>query len=131
MPSKPLSRFLKLLSTNRKKQPLTLQHYDLRLYNLGSDNQRGALKAHEHSPGEPPQTLTLDGFSRSLCIDLSPYWAEILQNQLEHYQAHTATYETIVKFGEALQLINEYEIVFDLKYSPAPPAPSAASADAH
>ena len=94
----------------------SLAHYDIRLYRLDSHGQRGACVLHEQGDGEPPQAISVDGFSRTLTIDLAGYWPQIVENRLEHSHARTATYETIVKFGETSQLVTEYEIFIEAEF---------------
>ena len=97
----------------------TLAHYDIRLYRLDSHGQRGACVLHEQGSGEPPPAISIDGFSRTLSIDLADYWTEIVERRLEHARARTSTYETIVKFGETSQLVNEYELLIETEFGNA------------
>lgn len=92
-------------------------HYDIRLYRLDHQGRRSSLIQQESGHGELPRAFLLDGYSETQCIDLDPGWADVLSHRIELYRTHVATYETIEKFGETQQLVNEYELVFEVKFA--------------
>lgn len=88
--------------------------YEITLYELKSEGKRGAVKHQEEGGEELPEGISIDGFSRTLFIDLNEYWDDMLENELDDYSAKVTTYETIVKFGETKQLVDNYQIVLKL-----------------
>lgn len=99
-------------------EPVVTQ-YVVKLYHVDSDGQRSSLKLEQQGHDDLPEALMIDGFSRTLSIDLESYWKEIVSQRLEHYQTPVSTYETIVKFGDTQQLVNDYELVFDVTFGHA------------
>lgn len=94
-----------------------IKSYDIKLFSLGPDGEHTSLKYHDAGVSAPPEAITLDGFSQDICIDLSAYWADILQQRLEHLHTQITTRETIIKFGDTQQLLDEYEIIFETAFS--------------
>lgn len=90
--------------------------YEIILYYLDSEEQRGKVVLRKQGSSELPEYLVVDGFSKDCFIDLSEYWDEIINDECEHYSTDLTTYETIVKFGDTMQLVNNYQIVFNLTY---------------
>jgi len=88
--------------------------YEITLYELDSEEQRGAIKIHMHGGIDLPEEIVVDGFSRDILIDLNDYWEAMLDNDLDDYSTNVTTYETIIKFGETMQLVNKYQLFLKL-----------------
>ena len=97
-------------------EPVPIKRYQIILYELNPEGQRGKIVLRKQGNSELPEYLTVDGFSSNRYIDLRGYWDEIIENECEQYCADLATYETIVKFGDTMQLVDKYQIVFILTY---------------
>ena len=89
-------------------------HYTIELFQLDDDGEPGRVVFEEKAKDQHPQGIIVDGFSQDRYIDLQPHWQEISQRQLCSYQAPITTYETIIKFGDTVQLINHYQLVITL-----------------
>ena len=94
-----------------------MESYEIKLHSLDDQGSLGKVKHHEQGTTEPPEAIIIDGFSEDKYIDLREYWTEILADQLEEYQTDVTTYETIIKFGETQQLVDEYRLVIKVSYS--------------
>ncbi len=93
-----------------------LKSFEVTLYALDSEGRRGKVAFHKKGKSQVPESIVLDGYSKDLHVDLEGYWDEIFENQREEYQTNISTYETIVKFGDTMQLVDDYQLVFKLKY---------------
>ncbi len=93
-----------------------LNSFEITLYELDPEGQRSKVILHKQGHSEPPKQLVVDGFSQDRYIDLSGYWDEILEDRRKQYCTDLTTHETIVKFGETMQLMNRYQLVFNLTY---------------
>lgn len=82
-----------------------------------STGNLGKIKYHDQGTTEPPEAIIIDGFSEDRYIDLREHWVEIIADKLEEYQTDISTYETIIKFGETQQLVNEYKLVVKVTFS--------------
>lgn len=105
-----------LFDWKKRKQPLQISHYDVKLYNLCEDETLGRLSFHEQGEDSPPEAIILDGFSQNQCIDLNPYWTEISEKQLEEFQTDITVRETIIKFGDTMQLVDHYRLQIIVDY---------------
>ena len=105
-----------LFDWKKRKQLLQISHYDVKLYNLCEDGTLGRLSFHEQGEDSPPEAIILDGFSQNQCIDLDPYWAEILNEYIEDFQTDITVRETIIKFGETMQLVDHYRLQIIVDY---------------
>lgn len=89
--------------------------YEITLYDLDSEGHCASIKLQEQGEKELPEHITVDGFSRDIAIDLSEHWDVFLDDEdIEEYSAKVTTYETIVKFGETKQLVNDYQLVLKI-----------------
>lgn len=90
--------------------------YEITLYNLDPEGQLGSVKLQKQVQGEEelPEHITVDGFSKNIAIDLGEHWDVFLDDDFEEYSAKVTTYETIVKFGETQQLVNDYQLVLKI-----------------
>jgi hypothetical protein len=88
--------------------------YEITLYKLDSEGQRGFVELQEQGGEDLPGSIVVDGFSKDTVIDLNEYWDVMLNGDLGEYITNVTTYETIIKFGEPMQLINNYQIVLKL-----------------
>ena len=93
-----------------------MKSYDIKLHCLDPEGNPGKVKYHDQGTVEPPEAIIIDGFSEDRYIDLRGYWAEILEDQIEEYRAAITTRETIIKFGDTVQLVDEYELVMRITY---------------
>ncbi len=107
-----------LFSFHRRPKNLgAMESYDIKLHYLDDQGSLGKVKHHEQGTTEPPEAIIIDGFSEDRHIDLREYWIEILADQIEEYQTDITAYETIIKFAEIQQLVDEYRIVITVTYS--------------
>lgn len=102
---------------HRPKKSGAMESYDIKLHYLDAQGSLGKVKHHEQGTEEPPEAISIDGFSEDRYIDLRGYWVEILADQIERFQTDITTYETIIKFGETQQLINKYRLIIKVTYS--------------
>lgn len=61
-------------------------------------------------------TLNLDGFNDARVLSLGDVWKQVLQNRQTEYTGEVLALETIVKFGETLQLETPYEVEIRVSY---------------
>lgn len=96
--------------------------YKVRLYSLDHEGRTGAVRFEYCGKkfATPLQWINLDGFSQNQAIDLSDYWATILQNQLTDFQTDLTVRESIVKFGEVRQLVDHYQLVIQSQFMVEP-----------
>ena len=110
-----------LFSFNRQSKlqtkPAIMKNYDLKLCYLDDDGNPGKIKYHEQGTTEPPEAIIIDGFSEDRYIDLRNYWTEILEDKIAEFHTDITTYETIIKFGDTQQLVNEYKLVIKVIFS--------------
>lgn len=107
----------RLKPNDQEIEPETIKSYDLKLYYLDDDGNPAKTKYHDQGTTEPPEAIIIDGFSEDRYIDLREYWSEIIENHIEEYQTDITIYETIIKFGETQQLVDEYRLVINVSYS--------------
>ena len=105
-----------LFDWKKKKHPLQMNHYEIKLYRLCEDGTLGRLSYHDHGEESPPGAIVLDGFSQNQCIDLEPYWSEILDKHIEEFQTDITVRETIIKFGDTMQLVDHYRLLISISY---------------
>ncbi|MCK4502455.1 MAG: hypothetical protein KAU22_05425 [Desulfuromonadales bacterium] len=112
-----------LFSFRRRPQPTKLntkpgimKSYDIKLHCLDHEGNLGKVKYHDQGTAEPPEAIIIEGFSEARYIDLRGYWTEILAAQIEEYRTAITTRETIIKFGDTVQLVDEYELVMQVTY---------------
>ncbi len=105
-----------LFDWKKKKQPLQMSHYEIKLYGLCADGTLGRLQYQDHGKSAPPEAIILDGFSQSQCIDLEPYWTEVLGKHIEEFQTDVTVRETIIKFGDTMQLVDHYRLLISISY---------------
>jgi hypothetical protein len=96
--------------------PAQIGHYEIKLCTLCDDGTTGRLKYHDKGEESPPEAIFLDGFSQNQCIDLAPYWAEVLDEHIEEFQTDITVKETIIKFGETMQLVDHYRLQIVVSY---------------
>jgi hypothetical protein len=94
-----------------------IMHYDIRLYALDAKGNPAGVKYQDQGISAPPEAITLDGYSRDICVDLAEYWAEILRNHIREFQTDITTRETIIKFGDTQQLVNHYQLQINVTFS--------------
>ncbi|PLY01623.1 MAG: hypothetical protein C0622_06840 [Desulfuromonas sp.] len=85
--------------------------YQVELLSLDRDGRSLGSKFHAEGDGEPPQWITLDGFSQDQCIDLRPYWEQMRRQGLEDLTTDVTIRETIIKFGATRQLVDDYRLI--------------------
>jgi hypothetical protein len=105
-----------LFSWKKKKRPLQMSCYKVKLYRLCEDGTLGRLCYHNKGEESPPEEIILDGFSQNQCIDLDPCWAEILDDHIEEFRADITVRETIIKFGDTMQLVDHYRLQIIVDY---------------
>jgi hypothetical protein len=99
-----------------KEHPQQMSHYAIKLYTLHDDGTLGRLHYQDEGKESPPEAIFLDGFSQNQCIDLAPYWAEVLDEHIEEFQTDITVKETIIKFGETMQLVDHYRLQIVVSY---------------
>ena len=103
-------------SAKLETTPGIIKNYEIKLYCLDSEGNSGKEKYHDKGISDPPQAIIIDGFSEDIYIDLREYWSEILEDQIEEYHTDITTRETIIKFGDTVQLIDEYRLEMQVTY---------------
>ena len=93
-----------------------IKSYDLKLCYLDDDGNLGEIKYHDQGITELPEAMVIDGFSEDRYIDLRDHWETIIADQLEKYQTDITTYETIIKFGDTMQLTDKYRLTIKVTY---------------
>lgn len=103
---------------DRKREKLSprIEQYEVKLFTLDNDGTLGRLKYHAQGETSPPQMILLEGFSQDQYIDLEPYWNTILDQQLEEFRTDIVVHETIIKFGETMQLTDPYRLQISICY---------------
>ncbi|MCP3670267.1 MAG: hypothetical protein GY814_07515 [Gammaproteobacteria bacterium] len=97
--------------------PLAIKNYEINLYTRDQKGQQGTVKYHDHGATEPPTAIIVDGFSEDRYIDLRPYWQKIIEHQIDEFKTEITTYETIIKYGDTQQLVDDYLIVIKTVFS--------------
>lgn len=62
------------------------------------------------------QDIQTEGFNGSICFSLRQAWSYALEHQLSEHQANVTGYETIRKFGEAMQLKTPAQVKLKITY---------------
>jgi len=99
-----------------KSKPTIIKSYDLKLCYFDADGNLGKIKYHDQGATKTPEAIIIDGFSEDRYIDLRNYWAEILEDKIAEFQTDITTYETIIKFGDTQQLVDEYRLVIKVSF---------------
>lgn len=60
--------------------------------------------------------ISFSGFDGSIKLSLEDFWQFAIENKLEAYQRQLEGYESIVKFGDVMQLKEQYTAVLKAKY---------------
>lgn len=88
--------------------PLADIDYKIELIHLSHEGKQVGMTFSDAGNNPPPQLIAVDGFSANHAIDLMGYWSAMEQNQLEQFETTVTLRETIVKFGETQQLVDNY-----------------------
>jgi len=90
-------------------------NYTVALYRLNGDKP-ATTAVYQHSSADPQQVICLDGFSRTLTIDLEDYWNMMTVARNTDFSTPATTYETIVKFGQTQQIVDHYQLDLYIDY---------------
>ena len=110
-----LSLFVGHKLHRHSSESLSPRSFSISLYRLDGDKQ-STTAVYQYNGREPEQVISLDGFSRTLTIDLDDHWAKMIENQNTDFATPVTTYETIVKFGQTQQLVDHYQLVLHIEY---------------
>jgi hypothetical protein len=95
---------------------LPVGHFDVRLFTVAQDGGRKHLY-YELRGGPPlPEGFFLDGYSHDHFVSLEEHWGHILEQRLRRFTTSITLYETIVKFGETQQLVQNYELEIETSF---------------
>ncbi len=103
---KPVQRFL----GNGEGCSDDCLRYQMVLYSLSSEGKRKGVAYQTEGEHPLPQSIALDGYSQNQVIDLAPYWQEMEEQRLGVLCKRVTVYETIIKFGKPMQLVDVYEL---------------------
>jgi len=98
----------------------TIQSFHVRLFKSNEEGKPAPypiFDKHGTASDERPQYIAVDGFSKDEYIDLQPYWDNIIHQGIRHYQTVITIRETIVKFGDTMQLVSHYLLTFEVHYA--------------
>ncbi len=112
-------RFWALLYSRGRKKSKSIRSYRLWLYAIKEDGSRGGIRYQAEGVKPLPETIVLSGYSQDQLIDLEPCWQQIEVQQLESLKKEELVCETIIKFGEALQLRERFELEIQVNYGEA------------
>ena len=93
-----------------------MRHHSIQLIRMNQDGTPGAIKYSEEGEGDPPEVIFIDGFERDQAIDLRAFRGHIQQAGLELFEAPITIRETIFKFGETQQLVDDYLLRIEVSY---------------
>jgi hypothetical protein len=65
-----------------------------------------------------PQGFVLERYSSDHFVSLEEHWQTILDRKIAHFKTSLTLYETIIKFGNTRQLVNDYELERDTHLRP-------------
>jgi len=111
-------RLLRRLFPPREAPAGSCRTYLVELLSLDDAGRSVGRKFHAEGEGEPPQWIILDGFSQDQSVDLRPYWERMRRQRLENLTSELTVRETIVKFGDTQQLVDDYRLVLRLPILP-------------
>lgn len=103
-------------NNNLNTKPGDIKSYKIKLHSVDNHNNIVGLKYQDAGESILPQYISIDGYSQDQAISLRVHWEEIQQNQIEHYIASETIRETIVKFGETMQLVDHYQLEIDVSF---------------
>ncbi|MEH6502824.1 MAG: hypothetical protein V7682_02860 [Cycloclasticus sp.] len=63
------------------------------------------------------QNLRLQGFDGSISIQLENIWREVLNQQKSYFIAPVVGYETIIKFGNTMQIKTPFTVKISISYT--------------
>lgn len=99
------------------ENPRHVDSYDIQLFRLNQDKTKGAVCFHMRGSRPLFGGFFINGFSQDQFVDLSLYWPTISEQRLEFFSTSISTYETIVKFGDTLQMTDTYQLEINTVFS--------------
>jgi len=96
-----------------------IQHFHVQLFSSNSEGNPATYPKFDKqgdSQDKLPQYIVVDGYSQDQMIDLQPYWDDLIPQGVTHYETVITIKETIIKFGDTMQLVDHYLLIIDISY---------------
>ena len=97
-----------------------IQHFHVQLFQRHSDGKTNPYATFDEqgdSEAPLPQYIVVDGFSHDHIIELKPYWDKLISQGMQNYETTVTVRETIIKFGDTMQLVDDYILKFNITYA--------------
>jgi len=95
-----------------------VRYFDVRLFCVDDSGERGGLYYQLRGGPPLPEGFVLDGYSSDHFVSLEEHWQTIVNRKIAHFKTSLTLYETIIKFGDTMQLVNDYELEIDTHFRP-------------
>jgi len=82
--------------------------YKIELLRRNSEGRTAGVSFSTSGSRPFPEAIYVDGYSRDHAISLLDYWPVIEQDGLGYFETPITIRETIIKFGETQQLVDDY-----------------------
>ena len=98
----------------------SIKHFHVQLFKRHSDGKTSPYATFDKqgdSETPLPQYIVVDGFSHDHFIELKPYWDKLTSQGMRNYETTVTVRETIIKFGDTMQLVDDYTLKFNMTYA--------------
>ena len=97
-----------------------IQHFHVQLFKRHTDGKTSPYATFDEqgdSTTPLPQYIVIDGYSHDHIIELQPYWDKLISQGMRDYETTVTVRETIIKFGDTMQLVDDYILKFNITYA--------------
>jgi len=97
-----------------------IQHFHVQLFKRhtdGKNNPYATFDEQGDSTTPLPQYIVVDGYSHDHIVELKPYWDKLIDQGMQNYETTVTVRETVIKFGDTMQLIDDYTLKFNITYT--------------
>ncbi len=98
----------------------SIQHFQVQLFKCHANGKTSPYATFDEqgdSTTPLPQYIVVDGFSHDHVIELQPYWDKLISQDLRDYETTVTVRETIIKFGDTMQLLDDYTLKLHITYT--------------
>ena len=98
----------------------SIQHFQVQLFKRHTDGKTSLHAIFDEQGGSTtplPQFIVVDGFSHDHIIELEPYWNDLIDQNIRSHETAVLIRETIIKFGDTMQLVDHYTLKFNITYT--------------
>ncbi len=94
-----------------------INKFNLKIYNGSSTKGKPVFTAAGNGDyWKSYITINLPGFDGTIVLSLAEFWDKVLKVNLNQYQESIYGFETIIKFGDTMQLKELFIVVVEVDY---------------